>query len=109
MDPRVVWGCLEWQTGVVVVVVMMVMAMMTMMTMMMMHWRIASQFQDCLSEGQVPEWMVLGRTVLVIKDPDKGNSAGSYCPITCLPLMWKLLIGIIAEELYEHLEQNGLL
>ena len=76
----------------------------------LMHWRIASQLKDNLSEGQVPEWMqVLGWTVLVFKDLDKGNSAGNYSLITCLSLMWKLLTGIIAEELYEQLQGNDLL
>ena len=41
----------------------------------LMHGRIASQLQDCLNEGRVPEWVVLGRTTLVIKDSDKGNVA----------------------------------
>ena len=27
--------------------------------------------------------------------------------ITCLPLIWKLLTGILAEELYEHLEKTN--
>ena len=53
-----------------------------------------SQMQDCLNEGQVPEWMVLGRTVLVIREPDKGNLVGNYHLLTCLPLLWTLFTGI---------------
>ena len=30
-----------------------------------------------------------------------------FRPITCLPLIWKLLTGILAEELYEHLEKTN--
>ena len=30
-------------------------------------------------------------------------------PITCLPLIWKLLTGILAEELYDHFEKTNLL
>ena len=26
--------------------------------------------------------------------------------ITCLPLIWKLLTGILAEEMYEHLKKQ---
>lgn len=73
-----------------------------------MHGKIARQLKDCVDEGQVPDWIVLGRTVLVIKEPDKGNLAGNYRPNICLPLMWKLLKGIIAEELYDHLERRDL-
>ena len=52
-----------------------------------MHGKIARQLKDCVDEGQVPDWIVLGRTVLVIKEPDKGNLAGNYRPNICLPLM----------------------
>ena len=31
----------------------------------------------------------------------------NFKPITCLPLIWKLLIEILAEELYEHLEKSN--
>ena len=31
------------------------------------------------------------------------------CHITCLPIMWKLLTGIMGEKLYQHLERNGML
>ena len=53
--------------------------------------------------------MVKGRTVLLPKDPAKGNAESNYRPIACLPLMWKLLTGIFAEQLYDHLHHNGLL
>ena len=33
----------------------------------------------------------------------------NYRPITCLPLMWKLLTGMIAEDMYTHLEGRGIL
>ena len=49
-----------------------------------------------------------GRTVLCQKDPRKGT-VENYCPVTCLPLMWKLLTGVIAEEMYDYLEQEKLL
>ena len=37
--------------------------------------------------------------------PKKGNTADNYGPITCLPLMWKLLTEVIAEEMYNYLER----
>ena len=36
------------------------------------HGRIAKHLQQCLTEGNVPEWMVLGRTNLAMKDEAKG-------------------------------------
>ena len=53
--------------------------------------------------------MVKGRTVLIQKDPAKGRAASNYRPIACLPLMWKLLTGIFAEKIYDHLHANSLL
>jgi len=35
--------------------------------------------------------------------------ASNYRPIACLPLMWKLLSGIFAEKIYDHLLNNNLL
>ena len=73
------------------------------------HWRLADQLDRCLSEGSVPEWMTKGRTVLFMKDVLKGNIASNYRPITCLPLVWKLLTGMISDEMYSFLEESNLL
>ena len=62
-----------------------------------------------MGEDDLPEWMTHGRTVLCQKDPRKGNTADNYRPITCLPLMWKLLTGVIAEKMYHYLEREKIL
>ena len=67
------------------------------------------QLKDCLDTGFVPRWLTRGRTSLLQKDKSKGNVASNYRPITCLPLMWKSLIGVIADETYAHLDQEKLL
>ena len=53
--------------------------------------------------------MTKGRALLIQKDKSKGNEASNYGPITCLPLTWKLLTGIIADEIYGFLENEGIL
>ena len=73
------------------------------------HTRLQECLQDCVRQGSVPEWMATSRTVLIQKDPVKCNQASNYRPITCLPMMWKLLTGITREKLYQHLERNELL
>ena len=74
------------------------------------HECVSSQTNGILmAEDDLPEWMTHGRTVLCQKDPRKGNTADNYRPITCLPLMWKLLTGVIAEEMYNYLEQEKIL
>ena len=63
--------------------------------------RISNLFQS--------NWLVKSRTVLIEKDPAKGNAAGNYRPTACLNLLWKLKAGIIADKLYQHLENENLL
>ena len=53
------------------------------------------------------KWMVTRKTLLCIKEIQKGNLVSNFRPITWLPLIWKLLTGILAEELYEHLEKTN--
>ena len=48
-------------------------------------------------------------TILLLKGKSKENEVSNYRPITCLPLMWKLITGIVADEIYNHLEENDLL
>ena len=68
-----------------------------------------SNFSQCTDEGKVPEWMTKGRTVLLQKDIDQGNEPSNYRPITCLPLAWKILTGVIADDMYSFLEGRKLL
>ena len=53
--------------------------------------------------------MTKGRTMLMQKDKEKGKAASNYRPITYLPLVWKLLTGVIAEEIYGFLDTKLLL
>ena len=62
-----------------------------------------------MEEDDMPEWMTHGRAVLCQKEPQKGNTADNYRPITCLPLMQKLLTGVIAEEMQNYLEREKIL
>ena len=47
--------------------------------------------------------------MLTQKDPTKGIQANNYRPIACLPIMWKLLTGIMGEKLYQLLKRNAVL
>ena len=74
------------------------------------HGRVRSQLKECLDSGFVPRWLIRSRrTALSQKDKRKGNIASNYRPVTCLPLMWKLLSGVIADQIYGHLDQQKLL
>ena len=67
------------------------------------------QLKECLDGGFVPSWLTRGRTSLLQKDKSKGNVASNYRPLTCLPLMWKSLTCVIADQVYAHLDQEKLL
>ena len=63
----------------------------------------------CLQDAHVPEWMTKGKTTLIQKDPSKGTAPNNYRPITCLPMMWKILTAQIREKIYYLLTSRGLL
>ena len=54
-------------------------------------------------------WWKVTLCLFIQKDPTKGNAVGDYRLIACLDLLWKLLTGIITDELYEHPENQELL
>ena len=72
------------------------------------HINIVWHLNVCLEE-ETPRWMTKGRTILIQKDNSKGNETSKYCPITCLSLTWKLLTGIIANEIYGFLVSEEIL
>ena len=73
------------------------------------HGRVRSQLKECLDSGFAPSVLIKRRTALLQKDKSKGNITSNYRPITCLPLMWKLLLGVIADQIYGNLYQQRLL
>ena len=73
------------------------------------HERVRSQLKECLDSGFVPSWLTKERTALLQKDKNRGNIGSNYRPITCLPLMWELLSGVIEDQIHGHLDQQKLL
>ena len=69
--------------------------------------RVRLQLKECLDGVFVPGWLTRERTLLLQEDRSKGNVASTYRPITCLSLMWKLLTGVIADQIYPHLDQKN--
>ena len=61
----------------------------------------------CLQDTQIYEWMTKGKTTLIQKDPCKGTAPNNYRPITCLPMMWKILTAQIREKIYYLLTSRG--
>ena len=53
----------------------------------------------CFKEADVPECITKGKTILIQKDLLKGTTPNNYRPITCLPMMWKILTAQIRDLL----------
>ena len=68
-----------------------------------------SKLNEYLDSGFLPSWLTKGKTPLLQKDKSKCNIASNYRPITYLPLIWKLLLGVIVAQIYGHLHQEKLL
>ena len=73
------------------------------------HGVLATVLNECIKVGDVSGWLVEGRTILLMKDSNKGTEVGNYRPVACLNLIWKLLTGIISDKTCDHLEQSKLL
>ena len=50
---------------------------------------------DCSNREDIPKWMALGERILFQKDSSKGNAVDNYRSISCLPLMWTLVIELL--------------
>ena len=72
------------------------------------HGTLALEMNGCLQGAQVPDWMTKGKTTLIQKDPNKGTAPNNYRPVTCLPMMWKILTAQIKEKIYNSLTSHGL-
>ena len=74
------------------------------------HPHIAVQLNQILhGERHLPDWMIFGKAVLCQKDAAKRSAVNNYRPISCLPLMWKLMTGMLAKKMYSHLERENVL
>ena len=67
-----------------------------------MYTRLKECYTDFLNNGQVPTWTTTGRTVLLQKDKAKGNDSYNWSMASA----WKILTGILAEEIYSFLDEN---
>ena len=50
------------------------------------HGVLAAALNECIEVGDVPGWLVEGRTILVMKDSKNGTEVGNYRPIAYLNL-----------------------
>ena len=71
--------------------------------------RLTKELNENIQSLSIPSWLLKSRTVLIQKGPATGNAIRNYQPKASLNLLWKLKTGIIADKLYQHLENENLL
>ena len=63
-------------------------------------------FVELSGSGVILVWLEKRQAVLMWKDKAKGIILRSYRPITCLPLVWKLLTDVLTGEICDYLERK---
>ena len=56
----------------------------------------------------VLDWLIRGRTILIPKEGSNGELE-KYRPITCLNIVYKLMMGMLTEMLACHVMQRSIL
>ena len=59
-------------------------------------------------EKKMLTWMTKERTILIVKDPQKGSVPSKYRLITCIAMCWKSLTRILAGEIYLFMENQNI-
>ena len=72
------------------------------------HDRLAIEINRCLQETHWSKWMTEGKTILIQKDPQKGQPPTNADPPVCLTMMWKIRTAQIKEEIYYSLINYGI-
>ena len=73
------------------------------------HPHLADTFDNLVHhQADLPEWLIRGNTSLLPKSQET-HLPNKYRPICCLNTTYKLLTGIIADEIYEHLDRGDYL
>ena len=65
-------------------------------------------FNLSIDKGIFPSKLKVSRTVPIFKDGQR-DDLGNYRPISCLPVLSKIIEKIVANELHDYLESNDIL
>ena len=70
------------------------------------HFHYANTFNRIINEKlDTPKWLTTGNTSLLPKSKET-SLPNKYRPICCLPTTYKLLTGVIADAVYQHLDSE---
>lgn len=73
------------------------------------HPKMAEIFDKVVTQPDVcPEWLTKGQTTLISKKKPTNNPT-NYRPITCLPVIYKILSSVITSRMTSHIEANNII
>jgi hypothetical protein len=72
------------------------------------HKYLATLFNKLIEEDQTPEWLMAGVTLLIPKNKNTENLK-NYRPITCLPMIYKLITSIISKWMQRYIYDQNLM
>ena len=73
------------------------------------HKRLTKELNENIQSISIPSCLLKSRTVLIQKDPAKGNAVRNYQLKASLNLLWKFKTDIIDDKIYQHLQNENLL
>ena len=69
------------------------------------HTYLTTLFNKLIEEGQIPDWLTTGLTVLIANNENTKN----YRPITCLPTIHKNITSIISIRIQKYIGDRYLI
>jgi len=72
------------------------------------HKHIAALFNKLIEEDQILEWLTAGVTFLIPKNGNTENPK-NYRPLTCLPMIYKLMTSIISRHIKKYMGDENLM
>ena len=73
------------------------------------HPKVAVAFDKLIVQPEnCPDWLTTGQTTLIAKKEPTRNPS-NYRPITCLPIMYKILSSIVTSRMSPHINANKII
>ena len=73
------------------------------------HPKVAVAFDKLIVQPEnCPDWLTTGQTTLIAKKEPTRNPS-NYRPITCLPIMYKILSSIVTSRMSHHINANKII
>jgi hypothetical protein len=72
------------------------------------HKYLVTLFNRLIDKEQIPEWLTAGVTLLIPRN-ENTEKPKNYRPITCLPMIYKLITSIISKRMQRYIDDQNLI